>query len=95
MTASGNGVENPMCVYRAIAEDGAGSRRAGHAAAVVFASLIGASTQSCYESEDTDADTDYGMPQPEYGVPEPDYGVPEYDGGMDDYGIPPWNEDGK
>jgi len=52
--ASGGGLENPFCVYR-ILEDRAprDGVSAGRAAAIVLASLLGASTQACSKVADT------------------------------------------
>ncbi|MBW2530386.1 MAG: radical SAM protein [Deltaproteobacteria bacterium] len=70
MYASGCEGENPVCVHRAIVE-ASGEARAGRAAAVVLASLLGASASACSDSGriddeedgapaggDTDGDTD-------------------------------------
>ncbi|MCK9464075.1 MAG: radical SAM protein [Proteobacteria bacterium] len=70
--ASGGGLENPMCVRRAIAERDEGKRRAvgQAAAAAVLASFLGLGAQGCQDDDkrtpdedggtdsDTDADTD-------------------------------------
>ena len=63
MVTSGNGAENPMCVYRQLLEERRRNRRAGQAAAVVLAALLGASSQGCYRSDrigpgDAQADAD-------------------------------------
>ncbi len=47
LTASWNGVDNPMCVYRALDEQGSRVQRAGQAAAIAPASMLGVSAQSC------------------------------------------------
>ena len=52
--ASGGGLENPFCVHRVL-EDRAPREvvSAGRAAAIVLASLLGASTQACSRAADT------------------------------------------
>jgi radical SAM protein with 4Fe4S-binding SPASM domain len=59
--ASGNGVENPMCVHRALdGERRLGSRIGQAAAAVVLAAALGASAQACNDSGDDDDNNDSG-----------------------------------
>lgn len=54
-TASGDGVENPMCVYRELGSEERVATRIGQAAAaVVLATALGASAQACGKSGDDD-----------------------------------------
>ncbi len=54
MVASSGGAENKMCVYRALSEEAFNTRRAGQAAAAVLATVLGASTQACWDTEGFD-----------------------------------------
>lgn len=81
MVASGNGVENTMCVHRVACEE-APSRRAAQAAAVALASVLGGGAAACtdrdLEKEDagdaatTDEETDTGQDTGDVGA----YGMP-------------------
>jgi radical SAM protein with 4Fe4S-binding SPASM domain len=58
--ASGGGVENPLCIHRALDGEGRLATRIGQAAAaVVLATALGASAQACGKSGDDD-DNDTG-----------------------------------
>ncbi len=70
VTAFGDGVENPMCVYRVAVEEGLRHRRAPAAAALLASSLLGVT--GCYESSDKE---DAFIPP---------YGGPFADAGTDD-----------
>ncbi len=80
---SGRGVENPDCVYRAIVEQNScpSVQRPGRAAAMVLATLLGASTQSCEKSSSPtltgDTNTDAGS------YSDGDAGMDEDDTGTD------------
>ncbi len=69
MVASGDGVENRMCVYRASCE-ASRAGRSGLAAAVALATLVGGVSLSCDEDD---------FPKPPYGAslytPDPDAGA--------------------
>ncbi len=55
MAATGDGIENRMCIYRVVTEEARRAPRTGQAAAVVLATLLGASVQSCWKSEGKEA----------------------------------------
>lgn len=73
--ASGDGVENPMCIYRALHEQKeTGQYISKQAAAMTLAMLLGAGVNACDNSDDpptdtetatlnADSETDYSMPE--------------------------------
>jgi radical SAM protein with 4Fe4S-binding SPASM domain len=58
MVASGDGIDNPMCVHRALEQEDTGSSRASRAAAILLAATLGASFNSCGRESSRDGDDD-------------------------------------